>query len=325
MNPEKASSFKSAPWCFNGHAHTVLCSLIFDSPALHSEKITIDTPDNDFLEIDIVDRGSGKPVAVLFHGLEGNSRRFYITQLAEHLVERGFSIAAVNFRGCGSKLNRQRRFYHSGETEDLETVFAWVQDHFPKSTIFAAGFSLGGSAILNFLKKHGTCHPIRAAATISTPFELKKGSVNLERGFNRIYSILFLQTLVKKLEEKRHVYPDLPTYTGTTLYQFDDEVTAPLHGFEDAEDYYDQCSSTFFIGQIKTDTLVIHSRQDPLCPFKWTPVEQIEKNPKFSAYFPEKGGHVGFWSMPNGWVNQRVADYFCSFKKIPDARSRDDL
>lgn len=315
MKVNNANSFKSAPWCFNGHAHTILCSLFFDSPLLHSEKITIDTPDDDFLEIDVVDSGSGKPVAILFHGLEGDSRRFYITQLAEHLIERGFSIIAVNFRGCGSRLNKQRRFYHSGETEDLETVFTWTQEHFPASSFFTAGFSLGGSAILNFLKKHGTYHPLRAAAAISTPFDLRKGSINLEKGFNRLYSILFLQTLVNKLEEKRDTYPDLPTYTGTTLYQFDDEVTAPLHGFENADDYYYRCSSAFFMNQIQTDTLVIHSQQDPMCPFKWTPLTEIEKNPEISALFPEKGGHVGFWSLPNGWVNQKIGDYFCSFSE----------
>ncbi|WP_234569289.1 YheT family hydrolase [Rhodohalobacter sp. 614A] len=306
-------AFKSAPWCFNGHAHTVLCSLVFDSPNLHSEKIRIDTPDEDFLELDVVNRGTGKPVVVLFHGLEGNSRRFYITQLAEHLINRNFSVVAMNFRSCGGRMNNQRRFYHSGETEDLETVFNWVHESFPASKIYAAGFSLGGSTLLNYLKKHGTHHPLRAGAVISTPFDLKQGSVNLEKGFNRIYSLLFLQTLVKKLEEKQQTYPDLPGFKGSTLYEFDDQVTGPIHGFENAEDYYHQCSSGFFIDQIQTETLVIHSQQDPLCPFEWTPAEQIQNNSKFTAYFPRKGGHVGFWSLPNGWLNQKIGDYFSSF------------
>lgn len=306
-------SFKSAPWCFNGHAHTILCSLLFESPYLHSEKLTIDTPDNDFLEIDVVNIGKGKPVVVLFHGLEGHSRRFYITQLASHLIERGFSTVAVNFRSCGEKMNRKRKFYHSGETDDLETVFSWVQKHFPTSTMYAAGFSLGGSALLNYLKKHGTNHPLKAISTISTPFDLRKGSLNLEMGFNRLYSILFLDTLERKLTEKRARFPDLPSFRGTTLYEFDDQITGPMHGFEGADDYYYQCSSAFFIDQIKTDTLVIHSREDPMCPFKWTPAQQIEQNTNISAYFTKQGGHVGFWSLPNGWINKKIADYFSDF------------
>lgn len=306
-------SFKSAPWCFNGHAHTILCSLLFESPYLHSEKLKIDTPDNDFLEIDVVNIGKGKPVVVLFHGLEGHSRRFYITQLASHLIERGFSTVAVNFRSCGEKMNRQRKFYHSGETDDLETVFTWVQKHFPTSTMYAAGFSLGGSALLNYLKKHGTNHPLKAISTVSTPFDLRKGSLNLEMGFNRLYSILFLDTLERKLTEKRARFPDLPSFRGSTLYEFDDQITGPMHGFEGADDYYYQCSSAFFMDQIKTDTLVIHSREDPMCPFKWTPAQQIEQNPTISAYFTKEGGHVGFWSLPNGWINKKIGDYFSDF------------
>lgn len=307
------TSFKSAPWCFNGHAHTILCSLIFESPALHSENVQIDTPDNDFLEVDVVDTGIGKPVVVLFHGLEGHSRRFYITQLAEHLNTRGFSTVAVNFRSCGRNMNRQKKFYHSGETDDLEVVFEWVQDQFPKSTLFGAGFSLGGSALLNFLNKHGSNHPLRAISAISTPFELKKGSLNLEAGFNRLYSVLFLQTLKKKLQEKRAKFPALPTFEGSTLYEFDDQITGPIHGFEGADHYYHHCSSAFFMDQIRTDTLVIHSREDPMCPFKWTPVEQIKKNSNIKTHFTDKGGHVGFWSLPNGWINQRIGDYFSDF------------
>lgn len=309
---ENVSAFKSAPWCFNGHAHTVLCSLMFDSPVLHSERILIDTPDDDFLEIDVINSGACKPVVILFHGLEGHSRRFYITQLARHLLSREFSVVAVNFRSCGNRMNKQRRFYHSGETDDLKTIFTWVQDHF-SSSIFAAGFSLGGSALLNFLKKHENHHPLRAIAVISTPFELKKGSVNLEKGLNRFYSLLFLQTLIKKLNEKRIKFPDLPAFTGSTLYEFDDQITSPVHGFESADDYYHQCSSAFFIDQIKTETLIIHSRQDPLCPFEWTPVQQIQKNPNLTAHFPNRGGHVGFWSLPNGWINEKIGDYFSSF------------
>lgn len=313
MNSENVLNFKSAPWCFNGHAHTVFCSLLLPSPELNSETICIDTPDDDFLEMDVIDNGNRKPVVVLFHGLEGHSRRFYITRLAEHLLLRDFSIVAVNFRSCGSRLNKQRRFYHSGETEDLETAFAWVQEHFPQSAIFSAGFSLGGSALFNFLKKHGNHHPVRAIAAISTPFELKKGSINLEKGLNRIYSLLFLQTMIKKLKLKRQRYPDLPQFNGTTMYEYDDQITAPLHGFESADDYYCRCSSGFFMDQIKTDCLIINSQADPMCPFQWTPLKQIEMNPKLTPQFPQKGGHVGFWSLPGGWVNRTIGEYFGSF------------
>ncbi len=305
-------TFNQAPWCFNGHAHTVFCSLLFSAPALHSERQLIDTPDDDFLELDVVDKGKNCPVAVLFHGLEGNSKRYYVARLARQLIHQEFSVVLVNFRGCGSKMNRQRRFYHSGETEDIETVLQWVQKQYPNSPIFSAGFSLGASALLNFLKRHGSNHPLQAVAAISTPFELKRGSLNLEKGFNKIYSIRFLRTLTKKIDIKRKTYPDLPIFSGSTLYDFDDQVTAPIHGFESADDYYGRCSSYYFMDQIKTNTLIVHSKDDPMCPYKWTPIKEIENNPKLTPCLPDQGGHVGFWSLPPGWLELTVANYFKS-------------
>lgn len=304
--------FTSAPWCFNGHAHTVLCSLLFDSPPLNSKCITIETPDGDFLEIDINERKEGSPIALLFHGLEGNSRRYYITRLAQTLMDEGYTTVAINFRSCGSRINRNRRFYHSGETKDIQTVLHWIDDKFPGRTVFAAGFSLGASALLNYLKKNGSYHPIQAVAAVSTPFDLKKGSLNLNNGFNKIYTRYFLDSLVEKLQKKREVYPDLPNFTGSTLYDFDDQVTGPIHGFTGADHYYESCSSAFFMDRIKTNALVVHSKQDPLCPFRWTPVKDIAANHAIETAYTDRGGHVGFWSLPPGWINQTILHYFNS-------------
>lgn len=314
MNTElSTNNFNPAPWCFNGHIHTVFSSILLSAPELKTERVEIDTPDDDFIELELIDRGPEIPVAILFHGLEGNTKRYYIARLAREISRRGFSVVMVNFRGCGDKMNRNRRFYHSGEIEDIDTILKWVQSNFPNSPLFSAGFSLGGSVLFNYLKEHGTNHPLRANVAISTPFELKKGCVNLDTGINRIYSIRFLKMLVDKLEKKRKIHPDLPMYTGKTLYDFDDQITAPIHGFDDAEDYYQRCSSYYFMDRIKTKSLIIHSKDDPMTPFKWTPVSEIKNNPKLTTCFPEKGGHVGFWSRPLGWLETTVADYFESF------------
>ena len=310
MQTIKTVPFTSAPWCFNGHAHTVLCSLLFDAPRLNSRRITIDTPDGDFLELDINERKENSPVVVLLHGLEGNSQRYYITRLAEALLAGGYSTVAVNFRSCGDQINHKRRFYHSGETKDIQTVLQWISKSFPNRPVFAAGFSLGASALLNYLKENGNHHPVRGIAVVSTPFNLKKGSLNLNNGFNKIYTRYFLDSLVVKLNQKRKIYPDLPEFTGSTLYDFDDQVTGPVHGFTGADHYYESCSSAFFMNEIKTDTLVVHSKQDPLCPFRWTPIKDIAANRVIETAFTERGGHVGFWSLPPGWINQTIVRYF---------------
>jgi predicted alpha/beta-fold hydrolase len=306
-----ANGFQSAPWCVNGHVHTILCSLFFQAPPIRAEEVRIDTPDGDFLDLDVTELSETSPVAILFHGLEGHARRYYIKRLTEHLLERNFSVVAVNFRSCGGIMNRKKRFYHSGETEDPHTVFEWVEQHFPNAEFYAAaGFSLGASTLLNYLNKHGNHHLLDKVAAISTPFELKKGSLNLEKGFNRLYSKSFLVTLEKKLKIKKEMFSDLPTFTGSTLYEFDDQVTAPIHGFENADHYYGSCSSAFFMDNIKTKTLLVHSQDDPLCPFEWTPVNDIQKNSVLSASYPKEGGHVGFWSVPSGWINRTIGDYF---------------
>jgi predicted alpha/beta-fold hydrolase len=302
-------SFSSAPWCFNGHAHTVLCSLLFQSPHVSYKRVQIDTPDNDFLDIDYTEGENQKPVVIIFHGLEGHSNRYYVTQLAKHLHQRGFTVVAPNFRSCGGTLNRTKKFYHSGEIEDLQTIIGWVNREFPNRAIHAAGFSLGASALLNYLKEHKTHHPLRSIVAISTPFDLKRGSINLEKGFNKIYSIRFLKTLAQKLREKKKTHPDLPDFNGSTIYEFDDQITAEIYGFDGADDYYHRCSSGLFMDQIQTSTLVIHSREDPICPFQWTPIDTIRKNPNLAECFTDQGGHVGFWSLPPGWLNKTVGDF----------------
>lgn len=315
MNSEiHTEPFTPVSWCFNGHVHTVLCSLLFNAPELNSEKVFIDTPDDDFLELDILHTDNKKPVVILLHGLEGHSKRYYMARMAEEIHHRGNSVIMVNFRGCGDRMNRQRRFYHSGETEDLETILHWVESNYPNRRIYSAGFSLGASILFNFLKKHGKNHPLETMVAISTPFELKKGCLNLDVGFNKLYAKRFIRMLVDKLERKRKRIPELPQFTGKTLYEFDHQVTAPIHGFSSADDYYDRCSSYFFVDKIVTDTLVIHSKEDPMTPFRWTPTEAIRKNPKISSLYTEKGGHVGFWGKPKGWLNRTVADYFENYR-----------
>lgn len=311
----QTAPFNPVPWCINGHVHTVLCSLLFTAPRLNAERVLIDTPDDDFLELDIMDHDNDKPVVILLHGLEGHSRRYYVTRMADEIYRRGFSVAMVNFRGCGDRMNRQRRFYHSGEISDLETVIKWVESNYPGRRIYSAGFSLGASVLFNFLREHGKNHPLDTVVSISTPFELKKGSLNLDKGFNKLYSNRFIKTLVEKLNQKRKIFPDLPHFTGSTLYEFDDQVTAPLHGFSSADDYYERCSSYFFMDQILTDTLVIHSKEDPLTPFRWVPTAKLQKNSNITPLFTEKGGHVGFWGKPKGWINKTVADYFENYRE----------
>jgi uncharacterized protein len=300
-------------WCRGGHAQTICSSLFKPVANIDSERIRINTPDEDFLDMDLKENPDSGKAAILFHGLEGSSRRFYITNLSDELYQNGYTVIAVNFRSCSGDMNRNPRFYHSGETEDLATVFTWVSKNLPDHRLFAAGFSLGASALLNFLRRHQTAHPLEAVAGISTPFDLKKGSLNLNNGFNQIYNHYFLNSLKKKIEEKRKIFPDIPRFTGNSLYEFDDQVTAPLHGFKNADHYYETCSSAFFMDQIRSPVLIVHSKADPLCPFHLTPTGSLLQNPNITSCIVDDGGHVGFWGTSKNWLEKNIVTFFNQF------------
>ncbi len=297
-------------WCVNGHLHTIARSLLGDSRLPPHERIEISTPDGDFLELDIIRQNTARPVAVLFHGLEGSTRRYYMAELMKELKEEHYSVVGVNFRSCGSRLNRRRRFYHSGETDDYATVFKWVRESFPGRPIGAVGFSLGGNALLKSLGEEKEGHPVKAAVAVSVPYDLRLGSLQISRGFNKVYEYRFLRTLRKKLAEKRQTYSDLPRFDGNTLYEFDEQVTSVVHGFSGAEDYYRRCSARKFVEHIRKPTLVIHSEADPLCPIQAMPMDKINDNPFLDYVITREGGHVGFWSSPSGWLNYLIRNYF---------------
>ncbi len=238
----------------------------------------------------------------------------------------GYNVVAMNFRSCGGEMNQTRRFYHSGEYEDLQTVCKWIETQYPDSIQIAAGFSLGGSVLLNYLNHFSDESLIQAFAAVSVPYDLYRGSVNLQNGFNRLYDYQFLITLRDKLQQKRRIFEDLPAFYGSTLFEFDDQVTAPVHGFKDAEDYYNQCSSAFFLDRISKPGLLIHSREDPLCPFDYIPMDDIHQNPYLTACFTERGGHVGYWSMPPGWMERTICQYFnMILNRLEDASNPNDF
>ncbi|MEQ9309389.1 MAG: alpha/beta fold hydrolase [Balneolaceae bacterium] len=305
MENRKNKSFNPKWWAFNSHVHTVVSSFRKVNQVAVN-RVEIDTPDKDFLELDVIDLNNNKPVVALFHGLEGSSERFYIRNLMYDLKMAGFSSVALNFRGCGSRINLQPRFYHSGETSDYAVLFDWISANFKNQAIYAVGFSLGGNALIKSLGELGTAHPTQKSVAVSPPYDLKAGSLNLQKGFNKVYSYRFLNTLRDKLHLKKNKYPELPTFEGNTLYEFDDHITAPVHGFNNADHYYQICSSKQFIKDVRKPLLIIHSKEDTLCPLEFAPFKHINNNSFISTIFTEKGGHVGFISSPRNWLNETI-------------------
>ncbi len=301
--------FNPVWWAWNAHVHTIVASQFSTASKPEHARVEIDTPDQDFLEIDVYEADTDQPIVALFHGLEGSTDRYYIANLMRLLKDEGFSSAALNFRGCGSRMNDQPRFYHSGETQDYRTFFKWISETYPDKEIYAVGFSLGGNALVKYLGEESHQSTVKRAVTVSPPYDLKEGAIRMHEGFNRIYEINFLKTLVEKLDQKRREISGMPEFSGNSIYEFDDQVTAKLHGFKDADDYYYQCSSKHFYGDVRSELLVIHSKEDPLCPIEFAPFEDINRNPDIVTHFTDEGGHVGFLSSPPGWLYRVVLDW----------------
>lgn len=214
---------------------------------------------------------------------------------------RGWGATVLVFRGCGSEVNAARRFYHSGETEDLRLVFDTMYARWD-SDWYVVGISLGGNVLLKWLGERGAaiCDRIRAAAAISVPFDLEAGARHISRGFSRVYDQSFLRSLRRKALAKLERYPDLfdreKLERARSVFEFDDAVTAPVHGFRNALDYYQKSSALGFLAGIRVPTLLLSSSDDPfLPPNVLAGVKAAASvNPALHPEFHSTGGHVGF-------------------------------
>jgi len=281
----------------------------------------METPDGDFLDFDWgPDPERAAPVVAIFHGLEGSSRRRYVLSVARALLARGVRPVAMNFRGCSGEPNRMARFYHSGETGDLTFALELVRRRHPGRPVGAVGFSLGGNALLKLLgeRPDGGRGLVQAAASISIPFDLARGSAQLESTLmGHLYARYFLRSLRAKVRAKASLLSEVidveRALAAPTLREFDDAATAPLHGFRDAAHYYVECSSARFLGGIGVPTVILHSLDDPFLPADAVPVDEIRTNPHLVPAFTERGGHVGFLAgtpwRPTLWAEEEAARF----------------
>lgn len=293
------SSFKRPKWLFNGHLETIYPALArrvnFQSP----KKERISTPDGDFLDLDWYTGGNPR-LTIISHGLEGSSNRPYMLGMAKTFAQNGFDVLAWNYRGCSGELNNQPIFYHSGATYDLDTVVNHVKEKYAE--IFLVGFSLGGNLTLKYLgEKRNRSPKIKKGVAISVPLDLGKSCDQISSRENMLYSKRFLKTLKEKVIQKSEKFPEHIDRKGLknikTLRDFDDFFTGPLHGFKDAEEYYQINSSLYFLDQIEVPTLVLNALNDPFLSATCFPRDLAEKLDQVYFEFPSYGGHVGFSSV----------------------------
>lgn len=299
-----------------GHLQTLGGYLLRPRASVHLRRERIDTPDGDFLDLDFAEVGqttwgeenASAPIAVVLHGLEGSSRALPAQQAFRALAAQGIRPLGLNFRSCSGEPNRTARFYHAGDTADLAFVLDLLIARYPQVRIGIVGYSLGGNVLLKYLGERGEAlrGRVGAAAAFSVPFDLVAGARKLERGVGPLYASVFLRSLRPKYQareaELAQRCDDARARSARSLWVFDDAVTAPLHGFRDAEEYYTTSSSAGFLSHIRVPTLLLHAVDDPFLPRESIPRQVVAENPYLTAAFTRRGGHVGFVSGARPWA-----------------------
>lgn len=312
---EDSTEFVPMRGVANRHLQTMLPRLIRRKVQFTPHWQRLDLPDGDFLDLawsEAPDQARHKPRLVVFHGLEGSLHSPY----AHGLIE------AAKARGCSGEPNRQKRIYHSGETEDGTWFLHWLRDNFGTVPTAAVGYSLGGNMLACLLAKEGESVPLDAAVIVSAPFMLEQCSYHMDKGFSRVYQRYLLNLLKANAARKLKAYPDtLPVSLRQLkkvrrIREFDDLITAKIHGFADAIDYYRQCSAMPLLSKITQPTLIIHAKDDPFMDHHSIPAQEFLPD-NVHYQLTEHGGHVGFIGgtlrRPKMWLEARIPDWLTPY------------
>jgi uncharacterized protein len=336
--------YRAPAWLPGAHAQTLYAALLAPTPRVRYRRERWETPDGDFVDVDWVANESSRnaltqharaasdtPLLALFHGLEGCSASPYAHALMAEVQAAGWRGAVMHFRGCSGEVNQRPRAYHSGDSVELHWMLCRLAAA-ADGPLFAVGVSLGGNVLLKWLGEQGAAaHSlVAAAAAVSAPVDLMAAGDALARGFNMIYTRAFLRTLRRKSAAMLERHPGLfdaeRVRAARTLREFDDAVTAPLHGFAGTDDYWRRASSKPWLSSIEVPTLIINARNDPFMPSAALP-DLSDLADAVTAEFPDEGGHVGFVSGPFPgrlhWLPRRIVGYFGSLSRAATARAAD--
>ncbi len=308
----KHADFKPVWWLRSPHLQTLWPVFFRKRYKLDLINEQVELDDGDFIDLCWSKKTSEKIILIL-HGLEGGIDSHYINGIIYQLEQFGFKPVLMHFRGCSGRMNRLPRAYHSGETEDLTFIVEHIKKVKGNYPYAAVAYSLGGNVLLKWLGETNDKNPLKKAVAVSVPFKLHDAARRLEKGLSKVYREHLLISLRKTYTEKfKKIKSPLNIDVSQlkSFWAYDDKVTAPLHGFSGAQDYYNKCSSRQFLKNIKVPTRIIHSSDDPFM-FESTPPDEKELNNNIDFLLAKKGGHVGFisgitFSKLNYWSEEKI-------------------
>lgn len=320
-----SADFHPMPGITNPHLQTMLPRILRRRLHFTPHWERLDLPDGDFVDLawsEDPNLAAEKPRLVVFHGLEGSLYSPYAHGMINAAKQHGWLGVVMHFRGCSGVPNRLERIYHSGETEDADYFLHWLNEHYGKQPTAAVGYSLGGNMLACLLAQQEAASPLNAAAIVSAPFMLEHCCYHMESGFSRFYQRYLLNLLKANAGRKLRAYPgSLPIDLAQLrkikrIREFDELITARIHGFNGAIDYYRQCSAMPRLAQITVPTLIIHAKDDPFMDHHVIPDKALLP-PNIEYQLTEHGGHVGFISgtltKPEMWLERRIPAWFSRY------------
>ncbi len=312
------SAFKPPSWLAGRHLQTVLPnSRLRRLRLLTLSEEVFELPDGDKVRTSWADADAQGPLVIVLHGLEGSVDSRYARAIMAALNDIGCASVVLHARGCGGLANLKTRGYHAGETGDLAAFVQSLVDRFPNRPLAAVGYSLGGNMLLKYLGEMSSFTPLKCAVAVSVPFDLRNAAIAISRSGSRFYRNLLLRrmktTISAKFEAQSAPFDFNAALRASDFFEFDDLVTAPLHGFDGVEDYYSRSSSNQFLSQIDCPTLLIHARDDPFLATNGIPTQDMLSD-CIEMQLSDHGGHVGFvdYSRALGlysWMDQRIVQH----------------
>ncbi|MCD9529390.1 hydrolase [Photobacterium carnosum] len=306
----------------NPHLQTLLPRLIRRHPLFTPITQRLEMPDGDFVDLawteqpDLINHH--QPLMILLHGLEGSFNSPYANGLLMAAKQQGWLGVMMHFRGCSGELNRHPQSYHSGDIKDVRFFIQWLRQQFPQRPLMAVGVSLGGNVLINYLAHYPDNSELIAAQAISPPLNLASCSHRIQQGFSRVYQHYLLtslkRTVAQKIERHPHTMPINQQQLASinSVWQFDQAVTAPLHGFKNADDYYQRCSGLLQLAKITLPLRIIHAKDDPFMCRDVIPQHPLPTNIHYDL--SATGGHVGFINgsllKPQFWLEHTVPTWF---------------
>ena len=308
------SLFRTPYHLRNPHAQSIYAGIFLKGDIVNYRRERLNTPDEDFFDIDIID-GSG-PAVIACHGFEGSSNSTHITRLMTLIQKLGWSGYAINYRSCSGVMNDTFYTYNAGKTEDLEQLIWYVHELNPSRPIFLAGYSFGANILANCISRPKSKLPqISASALISGNYRIEPGVMAMSKGFSRVYEESFVNSLIEKYKQKQSKFPNEIDYEAffesKTLYELDEKITAPYFNFSSASNFYEDISSATHLNNINHPTFMLNSIDDPLSPPACFPLGKELSSHFLNFFTTEKGGHVAFVSRDTSyWLEKQILRWF---------------